>query len=96
MNKQSEYVARMETQLKKWDAEVDALAAKGKEASAASYAAYEKQIEHLRSGREAMKKSFQEMQVATEAAGAKMQAGVEVAWDTMQKSLAKVTADLRK
>ena len=96
MNEQSEFVTLMETQLKKWDAEVDALAAKGKEANAASHAAYEKQIEHLRSGREAMKKSFTQMQVATEAAGEKMRAGVEVAWDTMQKSLAKVTADLRK
>jgi hypothetical protein len=96
MNKQSEYVTRMETQLKQWDADVDALAAKGREASADSHSAYEKQIEHLRSGREAMKKSFHEMQVATAEAGAKMQAGVEVAWDTMQKSLAKVTADLRK
>ena len=96
MNKQSEYVTRMESQLKKWDAEVDALAVKGKEASAASHAAYEKQIEHLRSGREAMKKSFHEMQVATADAGAKMQANVEVAWETMQKALAKVSADLRK
>ena len=96
MDKHSEYVTRMETQLKKWDADVDALAAKGDKANAEVRAAYQKQIEHLRSGRDAMQKSFQELRVASESAGAKMKAGVEVAWETMQKTLAKVSADLRK
>ena len=96
MDKHSEYVTRMETQLKKWDADVDALVARGDKASAASRAEYHKQIEHLRSRRDAMHKSFQELRVASESAGAKMRAGVEVAWETMQKSLAKVSADLRK
>ena len=53
MDKKSDYVKTMETQLKKWDA---------------------------------AQKTFQELPGASESAGAKMQAGMEVAWDTMQKS----------
>ena len=96
MDKNSDYVKTMETQLKKWDADVDALAAKGDAASADARAAYRKQIEHLRAGRDAAQKTFQELRVASESAGAKMQAGMEAAWDTMQKALAKVSADMRK
>ena len=96
MSKHSEFVTRMETQMKKWDADVDALAAKGEEANAKARAAYRKQIEHLRAGRDSAQKTFQEIRVASEAAGAKMQAGMEVAWQTMQKALEKVSADLRK
>jgi hypothetical protein len=92
----SEYVARMETQLKNWDADLDALAAKGEKASAEMRAAYHERINELRTSRGEAQKTFQEMSLATEAAGAKMQAGMQVAWDTMQKALAKVSSDLRK
>ena len=40
MSMHSEYIARMETQLKKWDADVDALTAEGKKASAEARAVY--------------------------------------------------------
>ena len=53
-------------------------------------------IKELRLSRKAAQKSFQELRVATESAGAQMQAGMEVAWDTMQKALQKVSSDLRK
>jgi len=96
MDKHSEFVTRMETQMKKWDADVDALAARGDEAHVEAQAAYRKQIEHLRAGRDSAQKTFQQIRVASEEAGAKMHAKMEVAWDTMQKALAKVTADLRK
>ena len=96
MDKSSEYVTLMETQLKNGDADVDALVANGAQANVAAHAAYQKQIDELRAGRDAAQQTFQEIRVATEAAGAKMRAKMEVAWDTMQKALAKVTADLRK
>lgn len=63
MDKKSEYLSTMETQLKKWDADFDALAAEGEKAS--------------------------------DAAGAQMRAGMKVAWETMQKTLEKVSKDLK-
>ena len=96
MIKNSEYVARMEKQLKNWDKDLDALAAKGEKAGAEARVAYQEHIKDLRARRGEAQKSFQEMRLATEMAGAQMQAGMQVAWETMQKALEKVTADLRK
>lgn len=96
MGTNAEYVARMEAQLKKWDAEVDALAAKGEKAGAEARAAYHAQMRDLRASRDAAQKTFQEIRVASESAGAQMQTGMRTAWETMQKALEKVSSDLRK
>ena len=96
MGTRAEFVAGMEAQMKKWDAEVDALVAEGKKASGEARTAYDRRIKELRLGRKAAQKSFQELRVATESAGVQLQAGMEVAWDTMQKALQKVSSDLRK
>jgi uncharacterized protein YjbJ (UPF0337 family) len=96
MSMNTEYVAKMETQLKKWDADVDALAAEGEKANAAARAAYHEGIKNLRVSRDAAQKTFQEIRVASESAGAQMQAGMKTAWETMQKALEKVSSDLRK
>lgn len=96
MGTRAEFVAGMEAQMKKWDAEVEALVAEGKKASGEARTAYDRRIKELRLSRKAAQKSFQELRVATESAGAQMQAGMEVAWDTMQKALQKVSSDLRK
>jgi hypothetical protein len=89
-------VAKIETQLKKWDADLDALAAEGEKAGAKVRAAYHEQIRHLRQGRDAAQKTFHEIRVAGEAAGEQMHAGMKTAWETLQKALEKAAADLRK
>ena len=96
MGTRAEFVAGMEAQMQKWDAEVEALVAEGKKASGEARTAYDRRIKELRLSRKAAQKSFQELRVATESAGAQMQAGMEVAWDTMQKALQKVSSELRK
>jgi hypothetical protein len=92
----NEYLARMETQLKKWDADLDALVAQGEKASADARAAYHERIKDLRASRDAARKTFQEMQAAGGAAGEHLQTGMKSAWETMQKALEKAAADLRK
>ena len=96
MSRNSEFVAKMEKHLKKWDADVDALAAQGEKAGAAARAAYQAQLKDLRASRDAAQKNFKEMSVAAEAATAQMQGAMEAAWNTMQKTLEKVSSDLRK
>ena len=58
----------METQLKKWDADVDALAAKGEKASAEARTAYYERIKDLRASRDVAQKTFQEIRAASESA----------------------------
>jgi hypothetical protein len=96
MSLNTDYVAKMETQLKKWDADLDALAAVGEKASADTRAAYHKSIKDLRANRDSAQKTFKEMQAASQSAVAQTQAKMGAAWETMQKALAKVTSDLRK
>jgi hypothetical protein len=58
MSMHSEYIARMETQLKKWDAHVDALATEGKKASADARAAYDERIKDSRASRAAAQENI--------------------------------------
>ena len=96
MDKNSAYVAKMETQLKKWDADVDALAATGEKASAAARASYQEYVKGLRANRDAAQKTFQEMRVASQEAGEKLQAKMSATWESMQKSLEKAASALKK
>jgi hypothetical protein len=89
-------IAKIEDQLKKWDADVDALAAEGEKASSQVRAAYHEQIKHLRTSREAAQKTFHEIRVAGESAGEHMHAGLTAAWETLQKAFEKASSDLRK
>jgi hypothetical protein len=81
----NEYLARMETQLKKWDSDLDALAAEGEKAGAAARAAYQERVKDLRANRDAAQKTFLELQ-----------GRMKHAWETLQAALEKAAADLRK
>jgi hypothetical protein len=96
MNTNSEYIAKMDAQLKKWDADVEELRAQGKQINADARAAYFGRIKELRASRDAAQKTFQAVRCASEVAGAQLQAGMEGSWDTMKKALERVSADLRK
>jgi len=90
----SDYVARMKTQLKQWDADLDALGARTEAASSEARAASLERIKDLRASRDAAQKSLQQMRAAGEAAGAQMKAGMEEAWKAMQKGLQRATSSL--
>jgi hypothetical protein len=96
MSMHTEYIAGMETQLKKWDADVDALAAEGNKASGEARAAYNERIKDLRASRDAAQETSLKICQATESVGAQMQATMQGAWQTMQRPLEKVSSDIRK
>ena len=96
MSTQAEYLAKMQTQMKKWDTDVDALAAAGEKVNEQMRTAYDEQIKNLRAGREAAQRTFEQIGQATEAAGKQMRSNMESAWQNMQKSLTLVTTDLKK
>jgi len=92
MGANTDYVAKMQQQLKKWDEELDALSARGEKANAEARDAYRSQVKALRAHREAAQKSFVQMRAAGEKAGAQMKHGMEAAWNAMKKGLDKASA----
>ncbi len=96
VNKKSEYMARMEAQLKGWNSDVDALAAEGEKMKGKARVAYGEQVKNLRACNAAAQKTFDEIRAASESAAEQMQAAMEAAWTSMQKALKRVSTDLRK
>ena len=93
MSTNAEYAATMKAQLKKWDADFDALSARGQKASSD---AYHEGIKSLRASRNAAQKSVDEIRFASEAAGAKLKAGMETSWEAMRKALDSASAAFKK
>ena len=95
MGTHDQYFKKMETQLKKWDADVDTLNAAGEKASAEARATYKEQIRALRVDRDATYKKMRELRAAGEAAGQQLKAGLDTAWDSMKKSYEKAASNFK-
>jgi len=93
MSTNAEYAATMKAQLKKWDTDFDALAARGEKASSD---AYHEGIKSLRASRNAAQKSVDEIRFASESAGTKLKAGMETSWEAMCKALDSASAAFKK
>jgi hypothetical protein len=91
MGVNSDYIARMKTQLKRWDAEVDALAARCERSEAEVRDLALEQIKDLRVRRDVAQKAYQQMRAAGESGGGYMKVELESAWNAMQKALGKVS-----
>jgi hypothetical protein len=89
-----EYLAGMQVQLKKWDADVDQLLARSKKADGEVRTAYARRLKELRLCRKAGQKSYEDVRVATGTTAERMQAGMQASWETMKSALEKVTSDL--
>ena len=95
MAKKDEYVATMESEIKKWDAEVDNLNAKGAQLSAEARAGYDTQVKALRADRDFAFSKLEELRTANESAWDQMQTGVDAAWTTMKNALDKAAAQYK-
>ena len=95
MVKKDEYCATMESEIKKWDAEVDKLNAKGKQLSADVRAGYDIQLKAMRADRDLAYSKMQEISTANESAWQHMQAGVDAAWTSMKNALNKASSQYK-
>jgi uncharacterized coiled-coil DUF342 family protein len=95
MSKKDEYCATMDSEIKNWDAQVDALNAKGKQMSADAQVGYETQVKAMRADRDLACEKLQELRTANESAWQQMQSGVEAAWTSMKNSMEKVAAQYK-
>ncbi len=96
MNSNADYVASMQSRLKHWDAQVDAMVAESKQANAFEAARYEMQLDELRASRDAAQTAFKQIRMAGDEAGLQLQAGMESAWLAMQSQLAKASVELHR
>lgn len=96
MSKKDEYFKMMESQIKKWDAEVDKLRTRSAQMSADARAKYDEQIKVMRSNRDAAQKKLQQLSTASESAWQNMQAGMDSAWASMKNALDKASSQFKK
>jgi hypothetical protein len=96
MSKKDEYFKMMESQIEKWDAEVDKLRAKSVQMSADARTKYDEQIKVMRANRDAAHKKLQEMRTASESAWQNMQTGMDTAWASMKNALEKASSQFKK
>ena len=96
MSKKDEYFAMMESQIRKWDAEVDKLKARAGMMNAEARIKYEEQLMAMRANRDAANRKLHEMRTASEAAWKNMQAGMDEAWASMKSALEKASSQFKK
>jgi hypothetical protein len=80
MDMNAVFVARMQLQLKIWDADLAALAAESERAGVNARAGYQERIRDLRTSRAAASRTLQRVRAA---------AGTSNSWETLQKILEK-------
>ncbi len=95
MSTKEEYLATMESEIKKWDAAVDQLTNKNLRLSAETGAAYDRQVKAMRDERDLAFAKLQELHAANELAWQHMQAGVDSAWSSMKKALDKAASQYK-
>ena len=95
MGKKDEYCTTMDSEIKKWDAEVDSLNAKGAQMSADIRVGYDTQLKAMRADRDLTVSKLQEMRTASESAWQQMQSGMDAAWTSMKNALEKASSQFK-
>lgn len=86
------YQKKLEAQLAEWDAKLDVLAARARNATAAARISYEDELESLRARRADAHTALQELGKRGEDAWEDMKDGIEKAWDDMGKAMERIAA----
>ena len=82
MSSRDEYLQKFKTKLDEWNADIDKLEAKARDAQADAQGQYHEQLESLRETRDDALKRYNEMQNATVDAWDAMAQGAEKAWQS--------------
>ncbi|HEX4858552.1 MAG TPA: hypothetical protein VFV17_06000 [Usitatibacteraceae bacterium] len=91
----NEYVAAMQDQLRKWDAQVDLLVEANKKANAAEAGRYQAHLKLLRETRDAGQIAFKELRMAGDTPAAQFQESMDKAWRAMDTMLVAATRELQ-
>jgi chromosome segregation ATPase len=94
MEKQA-YQKKMESQIREWDSEIDALRKKIKSSSEKT-ARYEKELEQLQEKRHAVRSKFDDLKEAADDAWEDVREGLDKAWDDMRRAGTVLTSYFKK
>lgn len=86
------YQQKLAAQLKEWDAKLDVLSAKARQATADARIGYENELEAMKARRAAAQETLLELGRRGETAWEDMKDAAEKAWDDMGKAMDKITA----
>ncbi len=92
MSNKEAYEQKLQAQLDEWTADIDKLKAKADQAEAGAKIDYDKQIEELRSMKDASKEKLEELKNAGDDAWEDLKTGIDSAWDTMGNAIKSATS----
>lgn len=90
MSRNAEYLARMETQLRKWDADVGALPVSRGMASLVAPAAQHQRLKALRASRSVAHEALRQMRAA-DPVDPRLYSHIQAAWESMQAAYEKAS-----
>ena len=89
MSERDVYVEKLKVRLDQWNAEMDKLEAKTREASVEARGQFEKQMDELREHQRAAEERLKTLQRANEQAWEDMKSGAEQMWKSFADAMAK-------
>lgn len=87
MSMKEAYEKKLQAQLDEWSAEIDKLKAKADSAEGDAQLEYYKKIEELQSMKENVANKLAELKNSGEGAWVDLKAGIDSAWDSLDKAL---------
>jgi len=82
------YVQKLKAKIEEWNADIDKLSAKAKQAKAEKKVEYQDQIETLRVKRAELERKMSEMQQASKSTWEDLKKGVETSWEALKEGYA--------
>ena len=86
MNDRELYAEKMKARIDEWNADLNKLEARSREAEAQWRAKYDEQIQELREQRNQVEERLRELQKASDESWKRLREGMELAWDDMSKA----------
>lgn len=80
MPQNDQYIEKIKARLDQWNAEIDKLEARSKEAEADTKIEYQKQLDGLREQRDRAEAQLEEIRNATDEAWSELESGFDKAW----------------
>src|SRR5437773_8028924 len=96
MSKKDDYFVKMDSQIKKWDAEVDKLRIKSEQMGTEARAKFAEQLRTMRGTRDAAFRKLEELHGSSESAWRHLEAGMDAAWASRKSALEKASAKFKK
>lgn len=86
MNKRDDFIERVKANLDAWNAEIDILVARAREAGDEARVKYHDDIERLKRHRDETRELLEELQQTSEAAWGTLHQGLEESWERLRKA----------